>query len=280
MSPSSSLNSLSLATTIALRIDHRGCLRQDAIIKPAVRGSKPPFAIPMPCRTFFLLLVTSLGLGQSVLASEFAFDDSAKWANFGEGSWKLVRVYKETLDDKGTVESVSIDETKSTLVEVTEEGYTIRADVVIEVAGRRFEAEPQYFKKHWHGKNADRSIQIQDTGEGEVKITGQLYPTQVREILVQGKDSKRRSIVYYSDDVAPYVLRMETTGTNVKSEKTSFNSVVEVIAVDMPHRVLSEIKTASHVQTSEQRHSSGEEKVTVEVQCVGVPGWVIASTLR
>jgi hypothetical protein len=234
----------------------------------------------MTRRSFFLLFITSFCLVPSAFASEFAFDDSAKWADFGVGSWKLVRVYKETFDEKRTIVSVSIDETKSTLVDVTEEGYTIRADVVIEVAGKRLTAAPTYFKKYWHSNTADGSVKMQDAGERDVKITGRLYPTQVHKIWVQGKDSKTHSTVYYSDDVAPYVLRMETTGTDVKSQKTSFNSVVEVIAVEMPHKVLSEIKTASHVQTSEQHHSSGEERVTVEIQCPSVPGWVIAHSSK
>ncbi len=235
------------------------------------------------CSITAFLLAANLYVSQFTHAknrNEFLYNDSPKWSEFGVGSWKLVRVYRETLNEEGAVESFSIDETKTTLVEVTEEGYTIRADVVIEVAGRRFQAAPKYFEKSWNGQSADQSIEVQDGGNEKSRLRAVVTPLSSATFSSRAKTPKRHCIVYYSADVAPYVLRMETVGTDAKGEKTDFNTVVEVIAVDMPHKVLSEIKTTSHVQTSEQRHRTDQEKLTVEVQCTKVPGWVVAHSSK
>lgn len=216
-------------------------------------------------------------LPNSALAQEaFFYDEALKWEDFGVGSWKLVRLYRETLDEKGMVESVSIDDTKSTLVDVSESGCTIKAEVTVEVAGRRFSADPKYFQKSWDVSQASQEVVV---GERGVKITGQVYPTDLRTILTRGKDANQKSLVYYSNQVSPYVLRMETK-TSDTDGKATYDSLLEVVAVDMPHKVLSEIKTTSHVRILEKMHSTGREKLTVELHCTDVPGWVISHTSK
>ena len=222
----------------------------------------------------------TLSCATSYAQADFADSEGAKWRDFGIGSWKLVRVYKEVFDEKGNIESSSIDETRSTLVKLTDEGYTIKADVTVEVAGRRLQAEPQYFEKSWSGQNGNDELVIQQAGERGVKITGRVYPTSIHEILLRGQGSKRHSTVFFSGDVAPHVLRMETSVTDPTGKKTRADSVVEVIALDMPFRVLSEIKSTSHVRIWEQLHTSGREKLTVEIHCPDVPGWVVSHTSK
>jgi hypothetical protein len=62
------------------------------------------------------------------------------WAKFGVGSWKQVRARNESLNDAGRVVSTSITDTRTTLIGVTDSEYTIRIDVSVEVAGKRFHA--------------------------------------------------------------------------------------------------------------------------------------------
>ena len=188
----------------------------------------------MLCRPLLLLLmVASLcPLSSGVAQDDFSYDEDAKWVDFGVGSWKLVRVYKDTLNGRGVVESTSTEETKSTLFDVNDDGYTVMVEVTVEVAGKRFAADPKYLKKHWNGKNVNKLVVVKEVEEENVEITGRRYPTRVRNILIHGKESKRKSKVYYSSDVAPYVLRMETTATFAANEKKNFDSLVEVIAVE------------------------------------------------
>ena len=62
------------------------------------------------------------------------------------------------------------------------------------------------------------------------------------------------------------------------------DSVVEVVAVDMPEKVLTEVKSAAHVKTLETyRNGNGKvtlSKVTLEVHCDSVPGGVVSHTSR
>ena len=62
------------------------------------------------------------------------------WVQFKIGSWKRVKTITETLDAKGAVVSTSVTETTTKLVDVDDEGYTLRIDAVVEVAGKKFPA--------------------------------------------------------------------------------------------------------------------------------------------
>ena len=55
---------------------------------------------------------------------------------------------------------------------------------------------------------------------------------------------------------------------------------MDVVSVEMPHKVLSEIKATSHIRIREKLHATGGEAITVEVQCPDVPGWVVSRSTK
>ena len=181
--------------------------------------------------------------------------DRHAWAQFGVGSWKLVRVYTETLSESGDVASVSITETKTTLDQVDEKGYALKVEVTVEVAGKRFQAEPKYVAYGYHGE---------------------LGPML---LAIEGEATKSISTVEYTNAVAPYFLKCTTESINSETQTPNYHSVVEVIAVDMPEKVLTEVKSAAHVKTIET-FENGSSKVTLEVHCDSVPGGVVSHTSR
>ena len=67
--------------------------------------------------------------------------------------------------------------------------------------------------------------------------------------------------------------------TDLKTNEPTYRAEVAVLALDMPGRVLTEIKPTSHVRTLET-YSNGMRKLTVEVLCDSVPGGVIIHTLK
>ena len=64
----------------------------------------------------------------------------------------------------------------------------------------------------------------------------------------------------------------------------NYHSVVEVIAVDMPEKVLTEVKSVAHVKTVETfgdaTSGNSSSKVTLEVHCDDVPGGVVSHTSK
>ncbi len=205
--------------------------------------------------------------------------DHHAWARFGVGSWKKVRIYRETFDPDGNLDATSTHETKTTLTEVNDGVYTLRVEVVVEVAGRRFQAEPQTVQRGFNGETVGQNVTITALGNTDLQIGGEKIPTEVRQIIIDGDNSQTVSKVYVSRQGAPLVLKRETTATDAEGKVKSYDATVEVLAMDMPRKVLTEIKPTSHVRTV-HRAVDGKTTVTLEVFCSQVPGGLVAHTAK
>jgi hypothetical protein len=205
--------------------------------------------------------------------------DLHAWAKFGVGSWKQVRTFRESLNEQGRVSSMSIIDTKSTLVEVTETDYTLKVETTVEVAGKKFVAVPNYVKQGYNGESNGQTVEVKAMGPGEVVIDGRKYASEIRQVIINGDELKRVSLVHYNPSISPHVLRAETKATDAAGTTKNFESLVEVVAVDMPSRILTESKTVSHVKTT-HRHVNGNSTVVMETQCADVPGGVVSHSSK
>jgi len=147
----------------------------------------------------------------------------------------------------------------------------------VEVAGKRFQAEPKYVTQGFNGESPGQRAVIKSTGTGEVTICGRRYPCQIRQIAINGDGTSKVSTVYCSDQVAPYVLKSETKANDAQG--VTYESLVEVLAIDMPSKVLTEVKPSALVSTV-QKQRGGTASVTIEVHCVDVPGHVVSHTSK
>ena len=89
-----------------------------------------------------------------------AGQDFHPWTHFEVGSWKQVRVVTESLDVQGNVESVNNNDTKTTLTQRESTSYTLKVEVTVEVAGRRFQSEPKAVKQGLHGESLGQPVEI------------------------------------------------------------------------------------------------------------------------
>ena len=200
------------------------------------------------------------------------------WAKFGVGSWKLVRISKEVFDSDGKVESITIQEGKITLIAVQGNQFTLKEEVTVEVAGKRFQSATRTIVRGLNNETMGQRVIRKTLSKGRVVICQREYPTQVHEITVSDRKSKRVSKVYFSPNVRPFILKSDTISTDTSGKQTNYQATVEVLAVDMPHRVLSEVKPSSHIKTV---HTQGENTtVTLEVSCLEVPGLIVAHTAK
>jgi hypothetical protein len=236
------------------------------------RKNLVPIAIRGICLLAGSLLLAYAPLG-AMAADCIVPREHHPWGRFGLGSWKQVRVLTETLDKNGTVVNSTTTETKTTLMDVDNESYTLEIEVTVEVAGKRFNAQPQIVRQGFNGQTEGQVVNFKTVGPGVITIDGQKIPSEVRQITINGGDTKRVSTVHYSDQVDPYVLKRDTTSTDAAGDVTQFQTQVEVIAVNMPYKVLTELKTTSHVKTVHKRDKGST--ITLEVQCAAVPGGVV-----
>ncbi|MCX7426181.1 MAG: hypothetical protein NTW96_11255 [Planctomycetia bacterium] len=220
-----------------------------------------------------------------VLAFVAAFDAAAApaqsptkhqpWATFSPGAWKTVRTITETFDANGAVTDTAVTETKTTLVKVEEDGVTLEVEVAAWMAGNRLDPKPQTVKQGFYGEVDGQKAAIKELDPGEIAIEGRTIPCRIRQVVLTDPSTKRtRTIkVYYNDDVAPYVLKCETTDKDVDNATTLGASTMVVDALQMPCNVDDSVRSAAHVRTVVQ--DARGTTTTLAYTSTDVPGRII-----
>jgi hypothetical protein len=227
-------------------------------------------------------IALALGLGAfsaSGLAQESGIPARLHpWGRFEPGTWKVVRVITETLNDQGEVVSTSITDTKTTLLNVCNDGVILEVEACMEVAGKRFRVEPQTVKEGFHGETVGSKTEIKEPIDGEVTVEDRKIPCTVRRLLLLGPNGKTNLTLHYSTTVPPYVLRRECAVTDAEGKNTFSETKRDVIALDMPVRVLDRLRSGSYVRTV---HKNGKTTVTTLAVLVGdVPGGVVSHSSK
>jgi len=253
------------------------------VARPATRKRQGTMANMQLPRTVPLIAIV-LMLGGMIAGSGFVGPRVARcegtdvgkahhpWGEFKPGAWKLIRVVEETLDENGVVASTSSTETKTTLLKVEEDGITLGIEVEVEVAGKLFKAEPKSVKQGFHGEMLCRDVKIGNPQEGIVTIEGASLPCRSQKIECAAANSKTVTTVYYSDKVNPRILRRQSVTSDPTGKKTN-ETTMTVVALEMPCKVLAEIKNSSLMKTI-NKHGKGTV-ATWAFTCRDVPGGVI-----
>jgi hypothetical protein len=199
------------------------------------------------------------------------------WARFQIGAWKLVRVSTETLDDAGRVISTNVTETRTSLTRVDADGVVLEVEVGVEIAGKQFTGLPQCVKQGFHGELTGGELTVHPSTTAEVTIEDHKFPCRSQQLELGNSSSRTAINLCYSDSLAPFILRRQSktsdAANNVLSETLS-----EVVALDMPQRVLSEIKNVSCIKTV-QKTPKGTV-TTLAMSSADVPGGVVNQTSK
>ena len=196
------------------------------------------------------------------------------WGGFEPGAWKLVRVVTETLDEQGKVVSTGTTETKTTLVKVEDDGVTLEVDVCVEVAGKRFAAEPQRVKQGFHGEVADEQLRLSGAGSGKVAIGGQVIPCKILRLESTGNSSNTVTSLYYSDTTAPYILQRESVTTDLGGKTKLSETAVHVTALDVSCEGSESLGGVSRVEAV-TKHPKGTV-TTSAYSSTEVPGGIVS----
>ncbi len=200
------------------------------------------------------------------------------WARFKPGAWKLVRVVREELDENGLVSNTSITETKTTLVDVDEDGVTLEIAVTVDVAGKRLEPAPQIVKQGFHGEQICKGIVIKELDPSDVTIENQKISSRVIEIECPGATASSVSKIYYSPEQAPYILRRKSITRGADGKKVLSEMTVEVIALDMPWKIVAQTSNAALVRAV-NKHERGTVK-TWAFTSTDMPGGILSHTSK
>lgn len=225
--------------------------------------------------TLCAAILTLMDFEFQVLGKELeVYRQHHAWGEFEPGAWKLVRVLTETLDENGLVTGTSTTETRTTLLQMDDRGITLEVSTTVEVAGKRFEAEPQTLDQGIWGQKETQTVRPGKTSSTRLTIGERTIACQVRELEIVGGNTRTTAKVFFSKDIQPHVLRRESVTTTLDGSEKLAEATIEVIALDMPFKVLSEIQRTAHVR-SVNRHPKGVV-FTLAVTSGDVPGGVVS----
>jgi hypothetical protein len=218
------------------------------------------------------------GVAQSPLSADETSRARHQWGRFSPGAWKRVRIQTETMDERGNVASSSTTESFTTLTDVNDDDYTLRIEVQVDVKGKRFSAQPQMIRQGYFGETDGQTVMVRKLGPASVLIGGQTIPCETQEVTIQAPNLRRQMTMQVSERAPFAVLKRDCRATDAEGKQVNYTTAVEVFALQMPQKVLSEIRDTSYVKTV---HKQGKNTtITIELECLEVPGGVIAHSLR
>ncbi|PQO34298.1 hypothetical protein DTL21_12255 [Bremerella cremea] len=217
-----------------------------------------------------LLLLPSWVAAQELLVPP----EHHEWASFPEGSWKQIKQVTETFKDGELVSSMTTTLTIR-LKEVGRDYIVLEREAKSEVSGQVFEKPIREFRSGINGQTGTQRVRITPGGEQKLSILGKPFKCEVRQMEVLGEPTRVTGKVFYNADTPPYILRREHTFTPAGADAPDKQMVSEVIALDKPYPVLTEIKTVAFIV--QKTTSTDETTETVEAQCADVPGFVVGT---
>ena len=200
------------------------------------------------------------------------------WARFKPGAWKLVRVVTESLDESGHVMSVNVTETKTSLLRIDVDGVVLEVEVGVEVAGKQFDGQPQCLKQGFHGELAGGNVKFFPVASAEVSLDGRKVPCRSQQVEVTGPAGRTSVSLFFSDTLSPYVLRRQSRTTDAGGTNVLTETLSEVVALDMPQRVLGELKNVACIKTV-QKTPKGSVTI-LAMSSPDVPGGVVYQTTK
>ena len=239
-----------------------GSLRYSIIMHCLLAIAAPAFALAAPM--------------QPALALEGGIPRAHHpWGKFAPGSWKLVRVVTETLGPDGkTVVTTSTTETRTTLEELTDTTVKLLINTSVEVAGKKVDAKPQTIVQGYHGESTEQPVTVRDLGPDKLTIEGHEVPCRVQQVETTADGAKTTAKTWYSDTVAPYVLRRESVATEAESEKPLSETTVNIVDLDEAKTVLSKKRHTVMLKVI-HKHAKGHTDTQVW-STLEVPGGIIA----
>ena len=212
---------------------------------------------------------------------ELTARDLHVWGRFDPGTWKRVRIVTDTMDDRGAVADTTTTETKTTLERADAKRLTLRIEATVDVGGKRFECQPQVVDYGYYGEAANESTETKSLGAEPITVDGRQVFCRIEQVVASIGQQRQVTEMFLSDAVEPFVLKRVTAvfkrdGGELALENPETTS--EVIALDVPYKVLREVKSTALERTI-QRTPRGAN-VTLDVTSVDVPGGIVSRTSK
>jgi hypothetical protein len=200
------------------------------------------------------------------------------WGKFEPGAWKRIHVVAETFNEQGTVASTNLSDSKITLYDIDDESLTLETQVCVEIAGKRFDSEPQLVKQGFHGETLSPNLKLKESIAGQLEIEERKIPCQVLKFESTNGTGKTTTTIYYSATVAPNILKRESKTTDLEGKTALSETTATLLSLDMPALIQGEIRMVSHLKTVQK--SPKGTVITLAVICPEIPGGIISHSSK
>ena len=141
---------------------------------------------------------TALIVGVCLAEDASVLRQGHPWGRFAKGAWREVEIVTESFDEQGRLASSSTTDNKTTLEEVTAEYVTLKVEVTVESAGRRFPSQPQIVRQGYAGENAGQRVSVKPAGAETVMVDGREIPCEIEQVEILGGVSREVTLISYA----------------------------------------------------------------------------------
>ncbi len=197
-----------------------------------------------------------------------------------EGTWRTLRTVTETFDENGKFLARSETLHTDTLMEVTADDYALETATMVTVGGKHLRGGAQVSRRSLMSDASSDPPLVTTLSSADIGLSDRTIPCQRWELSIGEGAQRRLETVYYSPDVAPYVLRRELVAADGSSTSDLTNVDARVIGVDVP--ILLEGGMIAGHQLRIRSTMGANTVESLELRCQEAPGGLVraASTER
>ena len=201
------------------------------------------------------------------------------WGRFKVGSARHEKIFTQSYDATGKLETTSVTEQKSTLTALDEDSYTLRIETTVEVAGSQVQSTTTLrrgFNDVEFSESSESTATIANQGPSKVIVDNAPIDCQLFQAISKGKIERTVTTLYYSER-SPHLLKREVTRIPLAGGMPS-RSIFEVLSLDIPWKVGAELHSSAIGRTV-RRHAKGRV-VRWSVIVADIPGGIVAESTK
>lgn len=230
---------------------------------------------------FSMLIVAALAIPTAADAQDRPWPNIARehhpWARFTPGVWRTTESISETLDASGDVVNRTKTTQHATLQQLQEQRYSLRQESVVDIHGRQVSGPPQL---SWYSLFVDDRAEVDDVEVNrptEIVLCGRSIRCRVMRVQLTGRERPLIAQIHYANADSPYIFRRVSYEKPLDAAASPpWQSVEEVVAVDMPFRFRGRLMLTSHVRSVTTTPKGQTVRMTVvsdEVPGGAVSAW-------
>jgi len=203
------------------------------------------------------------------------------WGRFLPKSW--VYLQKTTWTNHEGHRVANISETKTTLKSIDKDGVTLQEILSVDMAGKRVENAPVVRRFDFFQQPVqDDDVQIQNAPPTKLVVDNQVIPCEVRIYEQSTLAGKRKTTVWYSTQLYPYVFRVENVLKSLPDDKESKERILDMTVTEVLESSAFYLRKSKHgtywLRTTQK---SGSVTTVTEAFCSRhIPGGVIQKKTR